>query len=840
MNKQDYTPMMQQYLTIKEAYEDSIVFFRLGDFYEMFFDDALLASKELEIQLTGRDAGAKERVPMCGVPHHSAESYIETLIHKGYKVAICEQVEDVNASKGIVKRDVVRVITPGTYTEDSDALLYIASLSISGSTLCLSYMNILSGEFFVVDLPYSAEAVMNELKYLDIKELVVNKGFDTTSYHDFLKREGILLNIQTSSQIDGYEHLLKDLTRANQKESARLLLSYVSHTQKRVLLHIKAAQVIKQTGSLRMDSYTVSNLELFETTRNKTYVGTLFWYLNKTETALGARTLKKALLRPLVNKDIIALRHDAVESLLNDYLLTLELKEHLKRMYDLERIITKLSYGTVNARDLLQLKRSLSAIPLIKSALKSSAGLLNHIHATLDPLIPLYDELEQALLDEAPNTITEGRLFKLGYDDALDEVINKRDHHEDILTTLEVSEREKTGIKKLKIGYNKVFGYYIEVPKSQDHLIKEDLNYIRKQTLTNSERYITPELKDLEVSILSSFEASKKMEYDLFITLKEKIKGHIPVLQTNADMIGLLDMLLSFAMTAEKHHLTKPIISDAVNIKDAWHPVIASVMTKTPFIKNDFALNEDVNVLLITGPNMSGKSTYMRQLALIAVMNQIGSFVPARQAEIKLFDQLFTRMGASDDLFGGQSTFMVEMLNARDALKHATQESLILLDEIGRGTATFDGMALAQAIVEYIHNHIHAITLFSTHYHELTVLDQDLKHLKNVHIETIDDKGNITFLHKVKDGPASQSYGIHVAKLAELPDQVIKRASVLLRHLESSNINHTNPSMDLFNYSAFMDNAEPHEILTLLEDLNIEKLTPLEALNILYELKKKL
>lgn len=837
-----YTPMMQQYLTIKEDYNDAIVFFRLGDFYEMFFEDAILASRELEIQLTARDAGAKERVPMCGVPYHAAESYINRLIDKGYKVAICEQLEEAGQTKSIVKRDVVRVVTPGTNIDDNDALdYYIASIELSEYFYSIAYANITSGELYALKIPREIGALINELSAIPLKEIIVSHEFDKAYIDSYTTYEGIIISIHKDLNIeDLFHNLYKDLPTPIEQKAVKRLLSYILKTQKRSLMHLKQCIRLDSTQSMKMDANTIRSLELIKTMRGGHENGSLFWLMNKTQTAMGARALKKQLLKPLVNKEIIETRYDMVDALNKEFITTSELKELLKNVYDLERIVGRIAYGNLNAKDLVQLRKSLSVLPTFKALLEK----LNLTYATflsesINPLEETYQLLEKALKEEVPLTIKEGNMFKEGYSKELDELKDIHLNVKSFLEDFENAERERTGIKKLKIGYNRVFGYYIEIPKSQIDNLSDTAGYTRKQTLASAERYITDTLKEKEHIILSSEEKSVQLEYELFIELKDQVKTTLPIIQKNAEIISEIDMLLAFSIVSERYNFVRPTLHNekVIALKDSFHPIIKTLMKET-FVPNDITMDETTMIHLITGPNMSGKSTYMRQLALTAILAQMGSFVPAKEAKIPIFDQLFTRIGSSDDLISGKSTFMVEMLDANHALDHATKDSLILFDEIGRGTSTYDGLAIAQAIIEYIHENIGAKTLFSTHYHELTHLEETLTHLENIHVTAVDEDGMIHFLHKVKKGKADKSYGINVAMLAKLPPRLIKRSAQLLKSFEN---NHENPELNLFNYDDLKVIEEPaldDNLTNKLNSIVIDELTPIEALNLLYELKK--
>jgi DNA mismatch repair protein MutS len=849
IDKSQYTPMMRQYLTIKEDYNDAIVFFRLGDFYEMFFTDAFIASRELEIQLTARDAGAKERVPMCGVPHHAAESYIERLINKGYKVAICEQVQDPKDAKGIVKRDVVRLITPGTYIENkTDEVNYLAAIGINVENYTISYLDLSTGDSYAILLPKDLNILINELLQINPKEIVVSNFFDQSHLEKYITSEGVLVSINNEYDVpDVFKHLYRELPSKEEKKTFKRLLNYVIKTQKRELMHLKPAKVLEASSYLRMDSNTIRNLELTETLRQNNRIGSLFWLLDKTETAMGSRYLKRQLLRPLVNKDILETRYDVIDLLNKEFIIKQDLKDALKNVYDLERIVGRISYGNTNAKDLVQLRRSLSILPEFIQKLESlDAPHTTFLANNIDPLTEFHALLEKAIEDDPPLTIKEGGIIKEGYHADLDQIKNAALNIKEWLNELAEHERERTGIKKLKIGYNRVFGYYIEVPKGQVSNVLDEYGYTRKQTLSNSERYITEELKQKETIILTSEEKSIGLEYDLFIEIRDIARKQISIIQKNANIISEVDMLISLSISSEELNLCRPklVTDNTINITESRHPVVEKVLTDDVFVPNDIVLDQHTDILLITGPNMSGKSTYMRQMAITAILAQIGSFVPAKEAHIPVFDAIYTRIGAADDLVSGKSTFMVEMLDANNAIMNATKQSLILFDEIGRGTATYDGMALAQAIIEYIHEKIGCKTFFSTHYHELTDLDKSLSKLRNVHVSAKDQEGKIIFLHKVKEGPTDKSYGINVASLAHLPKGLIERAKILLKGLEKSHSKLTdNDSINLFNFDDYEieePQEETNEIVAMLQDVDIDELTPLEALNLLSKIMNKL
>ncbi|TFB23132.1 DNA mismatch repair protein MutS [Filobacillus milosensis] len=844
-----YTPMMEQYINIKQANKDSFLFFRLGDFYEMFFDDALKASKELEITLTQRDGG-EEKIPMCGVPYHSAERYIKALIEKGYKVAICEQVEDPKVAKGVVKREVVQVITPGTIMEDSmlseDENNFIVSITPDQQDYILTYVDLSTGESFVSIIENNFKDVLSELYNRPVREIVLPGDFNDEMREELYHYLNVTISFEDREQIpDDYQYLVDNLSDQRLIRGFGRVFQYIYHSQKRFLLHLQQVEYVELAQYMKLDLYSKRNLELMESIRDKSKKGTLLSVLDRTSTAMGARRLKKWIDRPLLSKSIIENRHKQVQAFIDHFFEREELKEALKDIYDIERLAGRVSYGNVNARDLLQLKRSLSTLPRIKQTIDQiEESTIQSLLPDLKPYEAIFKLLDKGIAEEPPISITEGGIIKDGYHQQLDEYREASRNGKTWVANLEAQEREHTGIKSLKVGYNKVFGYYIEVTKA--NIANVDLSrYERKQTLTNAERYITPELKEKERLILEANDKSVALEYDLFIEIREQMKEYIPSLQLLADKISQIDVLLSFAIVSEENNYVQPNIvqNHSVNVENARHPVVEQVM-KDEFVPNSFQLDQNTNILLITGPNMAGKSTYMRQLGLIVIMAQIGCFVPAHSANLPVFDQIFTRIGAADDLVSGQSTFMVEMLEAEHAVRNASKDSLILFDEIGRGTSTYDGMALAQSIVEYIHHHIGAKTLFSTHYHELTALEDSLDHLKNVHVEVDEHEGEVVFLHHIKEGKADKSYGVHVAKLANLPHDIIDRANYLLETYEAtSSIREQESSeeqLTLFEEQREVKFTKDVEVINQLKESNLLNMTPMDAMNLLYEMKKKL
>lgn len=852
-----YTPMMEQYLKIKATQKDAFLFFRLGDFYEMFFDDAQKASQELEITLTSRDGGANERIPMCGVPYHSAENYIKQLVEKGYKVAICEQVEDPKNTKGVVKREVVQLVTPGTVMEgsmlDEKENNYLASLSaFDDGSYTVSYNDLTTGENSVALIAGGFDAALSELYSRPVKEVVISSGFDEEYEQMLVDRLGYTVSHEDQTDIEQVFHsLVENVQQDKLLTGFGRLLNYIQHTQKRSLDHLQPVKIIELKRYMTLDMYSKRNLELLETIRKQGKSGSLLSVVDKTITSMGARMLKKWMERPLLSVDDIATRHDQVQGFLERFFERETLREDLKSVYDLERLAGRVAFGNVNARDLVQLRNSLAKIPDILSTLSQfDHPTIKKLYETIDPLEDVQHLLEGSIAEDPPVSVKEGGLIRDGFHEQLDEYRFASKNGKQWIAELEQKERSQTGIKSLKIGYNRVFGYYIEVTKANLRHLPEG-RYERKQTLTNAERFITPELKEKETLILEAQEKSVELEYELFLQVREEVKAYVKRLQYLAEQISRIDVLQGFAQVAESYQYVRPEYREerVVDIKQGRHPVVEKVMQEGTFVPNDIYMDEETDVLLITGPNMSGKSTYMRQLALTAILGQMGCFVPCQSASLPIFDQIFTRIGAADDLVSGHSTFMVEMLEANHALSHATEKSMILLDEIGRGTSTYDGMALAQAIVEFIHSEIKAKTLFSTHYHELTTLDEQLDRLKNVHVRAEEYEGNVVFLHQIKEGPADESYGIHVAKLAHLPDALINRATELLNQLESAQVSgEVSATKDHDQQlSLFIEESKPKPskekpsvIEKRLESLDLMEMTPMDAMNELYKLQKRL
>ena len=842
VDRQKVSPMMRQYLETKDNYEDVILFYRIGDFYEMFFEDAINVSHDLELTLTGKNAGLDEKIPMCGVPHHAANIYIDKLIDKGYKVAICEQVEDPKDAKGIVKREVIRIVSKGTIMSDDmlDAKNnnFIGALKDLGHCFSLSYADLSTGEFISVLVEYELEKIINEIVNDNITELIINGNVDPRIINTLKNNYSITISKEDCDiEIKEYKALYKDIKDFRIISSVCVLLNYLTSTQKRSIDHLQNIKVKDYKTYLKMDIHTKRNLELTENLRTKERTYSLLWLLDKTKTAMGSRMLKQMIENPLIDKEEIENRYDMVSKLLEEFLLKDELKELLNEVYDLERLAGRVSFGNANARDLLQLKSSLKVLPRIKEIV-SILG----FNLVIDDLTDLYEFLDKSIYENPPITLKEGYLIKSGYNKELDDLKLARSGGKDFIAKLEEKEKERTGIKNLRVGYNRVFGYYIEVSKGNSRQVKEEFGWERKQTLANNERFITPELKEKEQLILGAEEKIINLEYELFTNIRCKVKEVIPTIQLTAKMVAKLDVMIAFATVTEENNYTRPIIipDKEVKIIEGRHPVVEKVLNGE-FVSNDIIFTKDKYVELITGPNMAGKSTYMRQMAMIVIMAQIGCFVPARKAYLPVFDKIFTRIGASDDLVSGESTFMVEMKEANRAILGATEHSLILFDELGRGTATYDGISLAQAIIEYIHDNIKAITFFSTHYHELTSLEEHKAHIKNVHVSAHEENGVITFLHKVKDGSVDKSYGIHVAKLAQLPDSLIKRADEILMSYENKKTKKEVVSQISMNLEESVAPINKYDIIKKkLDDINPLELSPMEALNVLYELKSEM
>ena len=876
----ELTPMMKQYMQTKEEYKDCILFYRLGDFYEMFFDDALTASKELEITLTGKNCGLEERAPMCGIPYHAVDSYLNRLVSKGYKVAICEQVEDPKTAKGIVKREVIRVVTPGTNLDtqglDETKNNYIMCIVYMADRYGLSVADVTTGEYLVTELD-SQTKLMDELYKFMPSEIVCNEAFymsgldlddlknrlhmaiyslEAWYYDDALCRETLQEHFKVAS-LEGIG--LSDCECGMIASGA--LLKYLEETQKNSLSHMSRLTRYATGNYMVLDSATRRNLELVETLREKQKRGSLLWVLDKTKTAMGARTLRKYVEQPLIDKKSIVKRLDAVAELKDNAICREEIREYLNPVYDLERLVGKITYQSANPRNLIAFQSSLSMLPSVKCILKDmESDLLKEIYEELDPLEELCDLVGRAIQEEPPLAMKEGGIIKDGYNEEVDRLRKAKSEGKNWLADLETKEREKTGIKNLRIRYNKVFGYYLEVTNSFKDLVPD--YYTRKQTLANAERYIIPELKELEDTILGAEDKLCALEYELYCEVRNTIAAELTRIQRTAKAVAKLDVIASLALVAERNNYVRPKINEkgVIDIRDGRHPVVEKMIPNDMFIANDTYLDDKKQrISIITGPNMAGKSTYMRQAALIVLMAQLGSFVPASSANIGLVDRIFTRVGASDDLASGQSTFMVEMNEVANILRNATSKSLLILDEIGRGTSTFDGLSIAWAVVEYISNSklLGAKTLFATHYHELTELEGKISNVNNYCIAVKEKGDDIVFLRKIVKGGADKSYGIQVAKLAGVPDPVINRAKEIVEELVTADItgkvkdiavqgSETKKKtqkkldeVDLTQFSLF-DTVKDDDVLNELKELDISHMTPMDAMNKLYQLQNKL
>ena len=867
----EYSPMMQHYLDMKEKYKDCILFYRLGDFYEMFFDDAINVSKELELTLTGKECGQEERAPMCGIPYHAADSYIAKLIANGHKVAICEQLEDPKLAKGMVKRDVIRVVTPGTVIEanllEDKKNNYIMSVYKNGIYYGLTACDVTTGDLRTTEIKETNNfsALLDEISKYSPAELVVNPMmYDCGEEIAKIKErfDVYITRLEEKEFTDNYEALMvkykivddeekpvEDLSKYMLSVAAtNALFTYLLDTQKNNLDHINKIIIYSVTKYMSLDINARRNLEITEKLRDKAKKGTLLWVLDKTSTAMGGRLLRRWLNNPLIDVSKISKRLDAVAELKDNIILRGDILDNLKKVYDIERLAGKISYGSANGRDLISLKSSAKQLPEIKKILsQAKSSLLTELYSELDTLDDVYDIIDKTIVDEPPISVKEGGLIKLGYDEEIDKLKTATTDGKNWIINLEAEEREKTGIKGLKVGFNKVFGYYIEVTKSNISLVPD--RYIRKQTLTGGERYITEELKNLENQILGAEEKVVNLEYNVFVEVRDKIEAQIERVQKSAGIIATLDCLCSLATVAEDQNYVRPDVdnSGVLDIKDGRHPVIEKILPSGSFVQNDTYLDESENRLaIITGPNMAGKSTYMRQVALITLMAQVGSFVPASYARIGVVDKIFTRVGASDDLSMGQSTFMVEMMEVAQILKEATANSLVILDEIGRGTSTYDGLSIAWAVAEYISDKekCGAKTLFATHYHELTDLENKLEGVKNYSIAVKEKGEDIIFLRKIVKGGTDESYGVHVAKLAGVPQTVTKRANEILKAIERKNVLNNKKiekqekgvadgQLTMFNYKLA-------EIAHELDKVDVNELTPIDALNTLVKIKEKM
>ncbi|MGI6607745.1 MAG: DNA mismatch repair protein MutS [Erysipelotrichaceae bacterium] len=835
-----YTPMMMHYLQLKEKYADTLVFYRLGDFYEMFFEDAKIASHELDLVLTARNAGADEKVPMCGVPFHAVTGYIQRLINKGYKVAIVEQLEDASQATGLVKRDVVRVVTPGTIMEellDEKSSVFLASLIDYGYGYALAICETTTGETKLISIKHDIATLVQTLISNDIKEVVVNSNFNGKAIKNLDSNYFLTVSVCDESSIkEEYKYLCEEIEDIHLLEAIGKLINYLEITQKRSMSHLRKFKEINEDDFLKMDYATITNLELIQPSRTANRSITLWSFLDKTRSALGSRTLRKWISKPLRNKQVLNQRLDFINYLNTDFLKREQLKENLSNLYDLERIVARVAYGSANPKDCLRLKKTLEVVPGIHAIIKDSK--IYPEFDELDLCENIYQLLSDSLNDDVPIYVNDGGVFKDGYNEELDHYREIQKDGHSWLAALEQQEKEKTGIKTLKIGYNRVMGYYIEISKGALSQIKEEWGYQRKQTLTTGERFITDELKQQENILLHAQEKAIKLENILFVELIAKIKTKLASMQQLAMALGITDANYALAVISSSHGYTRPQFSEEgiMDVKNGRHPILDS-FKEMKYVANDIYMDDTITTLIITGPNMGGKSTYMRQCLLIAIMAQIGCYVPAKSALLPVFDQIFTRIGSTDDILSGQSTFMVEMLEANNALQNATKDSLIVFDEIGRGTSTYDGMALAQAMLEYIDAAIGAKTLFSTHYHELTALENNMERIKNKNVDVHEEDEKITFLYKVKDGRADRSYGIHVASLAKLPESVIDRAKELLSGFEQKK-KHRNDQSQII----VMEKIPPHikDVEEIMKKVDPDNITPIEALQLLATMKNKM
>ena len=839
MAEKKYTPMMQHYLKMKEENPESILFYRLGDFYEMFFEDAKLVSQELDLVLTGRSAGVEEKVPMCGIPFHAANSYIQRLVKKGYKVAICEQLEDPSSAKGLVDRGIIKIITPGTYmdaTMDAKSTNYMASCDVSSFEITVIYCELSTGELKYQTLQRSLVALQKALLEQNVSELVCPMTMDKKWMAALEEMDTMLISKHKKANIDPEDlPLLNGIESESLKEAFALLMAYLKDTQKQRIDHFLPIESMDKDKVLVMDYETKNHLELVSSQSSNAKAESLWSFMDKCQSAMGSRMLKRWIEYPLIDAEKIAKRQVAVKDLKENFMLRENLKEHLVYVYDMERLASRMAYGNASPRDVLQLVATLEhAKPILDLA--SSLNSYPEFNDVPD-CQELYNEIKNAIIENPPLTLKEGGVFNDGYNQELDEVRKIAKQGKDFILELEAKERERTGVKSLKVGYNRVFGYYIEVRNGNLDNIKEEFGYHPKQTLANATRFITQELKEKEEQILHAQETKVKLEQSLFNDLLMRIKRDLFDLHACAQALSTIDVLVSLAILASEKGYVCPVFHPGynVNVVEGKHPILDDRMKKKRYVSNDWKMSEEEHIQLITGPNMGGKSTYMRQNALLVVMAQMGSFIPAKTAQLPIFDRIFTRIGASDDILTGKSTFMVEMMEANTALRYATKHSLILFDEIGRGTATYDGMALAQAMLEYIDEAIGAKTLFSTHYHELTELAEEHQSMRNVHVDVREEKNEIEFRYRVIEGKADKSYGINVAKLAHLPKVVLDRASQLLLNFENQD-NNQNYQPSLF----VMDQVQPEksQLLQQLQELEIDSMTPRDAMDCLYELKK--
>ncbi|NCB32335.1 MAG: DNA mismatch repair protein MutS [Erysipelotrichia bacterium] len=839
VKKEDYSPMMQHYLSVKEQYPDALLFYRVGDFYEMFLEDAVIASKELDLVLTGKNAGLKDRVPMCGVPHHAISSYLQRLTQRGYKIAICEQMEDPAAAVGLVQRDVIRVVTPGTVMDEDEVgsakdSVYLCAVEDCSYGYSLAFAEMSTGENFIERIPHKESLLLQTLLKNDVREAVLKTGFDHHAIK-LLREMRVVISYCDAADIhDNYLPLAERITKDSDRAAYGRMLNYLEATQKHALEHLQTAAIESEDEVLYMDFNTRQNLELIAPLHpGAAKCETLWTFLDACRSAMGSRLLKKWIEKPLVKQAQIEQRYDRTGWLIRHFMERAKLRDHLSGIYDLQRLIARVAMNSANAIDCQRLSKTLLEVPGILSAVKSEEFAS---YETADPLLALSDVLKNAFVDNPPVLISEGGIFRDGYSKELDEARAIQNSGRQFIIDMEAREKERTGLKMLKIGYNRVFGYYIEVSKAAAAQVKDEWGWVRKQTLVNNERFISPELKEKEDQILHAEENAIRIEKQLFASVIERIRQDLPRLQKLSLVLSELDCYGAFAEVSSKFGYVRPVFTeDELNIEQGRHPILDEMMKDPRYVSNNLQMDKDRSILLITGPNMGGKSTYMRQVALTVIMAQIGCFVSAKKCEMPLFDKIFTRIGASDDILSGQSTFMVEMTEANRALQEATSHSLIIFDEIGRGTSTYDGMALAQAMIEYIAACLHAKTLFSTHYHELTTLSESIGVVKNVHVAVKEDNEKVTFLYKIKDGSADRSYGINVARLAGLPESVLERAKGLQKELESHK-RVVQQSYQLVEMKK--EDPQAEEIKNTLKTIRADDLSPREAWQLIADLSE--
>ncbi|MCI5723705.1 MAG: DNA mismatch repair protein MutS [Erysipelotrichaceae bacterium] len=834
---ENYTPMMQQYLKVKQEYEDAILFYRIGDFYEMFFDDAKIASKELDLVLTGKNAGVEDRVPMCGIPHHAASSYIPRLVSRGYKVAICEQTQDPKEAVGLVTRDVIRVITPGTVMDeiaDEKASVYLAAITDYGYGYSLAIVEMSTGENYVQDIEHKDVLLLQTLLRSNVREVVVDSEFGEKTIKSLRELQIVISYCDETRIKEEYLPLTEGILKEYDMRAYGRMLNYLENTQKHMLGHLQVARIENEDEILYMDYATRQNLELVQPLHDNGKAITLWSFLDVCKSAMGSRQLRKWIEKPLVSKSKIESRFDKTEWLIQNFMQRQQLRDAFANIYDLQRLIARCAMNTANAIDCVRLTKTLAEVPSIMHALDDTIFVEK---SRIDTLQVLYQKLKDAFVENPPVQINDGGMFRDGYNAELDEARRIQHSGKQFIAELEAKERERTGIKTLKIGYNKVYGYYIEISKVAAQSVKDEWGYIRRQTLTNNERFISPELKEKEDAILHAEENAIRIEKQLFQMILDEIHTYLPKLQKLSQFLADIDAHVALAEVSAKYGYVRPIFSDdEMSIIDGKHPILDEMMKNPKYVSNSVYMHKDQDILLITGPNMGGKSTYMRQTALIVIMAQIGCFVPAKSCTMPIFDKIFTRIGASDDILSGQSTFMVEMSEANLALQEATENSLILFDEIGRGTSTYDGMALAQAMIEYIATCIHAKTMFSTHYHELTVISDNIPNVRNMHVVVKENNDEVTFLYKMAEGPAGHSYGINVARLAGLPETVLKRAKDLQKELESTK------RVVQQNYQLIeMKKEDPkaEAVIEKLQQVDLDDLSPRQAWEMLSDLCKE-